>query len=165
MDLTERISQMIEPSMTEMGYELVRVTINGKRSITLQIMAEPADGRDMGVDDCAAVSRMVSALLDVEDPITDSYNLEVSSPGIDRPLTRLKDFERWAGFDARVEMTDPVGGRRRFSGRLKGVQDGLVTIDTGEEEVALPFAGMAKAKLLLTDELVAWSTKNRQVEG
>ena len=119
----------------------------------------------MGVDDCAAVSRMVSALLDVEDPIVDSYNLEVSSPGIDRPLTRLKDFERWAGFDARVEMTDPVGGRRRFSGRLKGVQDGLVTIDTGEEEVALPFAGMAKAKLLLTDELVAWSTQNRQVEG
>jgi ribosome maturation factor RimP len=165
MDLTERISQMIEPSMTEMGYELVRVSINGKRNLTLQIMAEPADGRDMGVDDCAKVSRMVSALLDVEDPISDAYNLEVSSPGIDRPLTRLKDFDKWSGFDARIEMNDAVDGRRRFSGRLKGVRGDQVVIDTEEQEVALPFAGMAKAKLLLTDELVAWSQKNRQIEG
>tara|TARA_R110000787_G_scaffold16622_27_gene50939 strand:- start:10733 stop:11230 length:498 start_codon:yes stop_codon:yes gene_type:complete len=165
MDLTERISRMIEPSMTDMGYDLVRVTINGKRQLTVQIMADPSDGRDMGIDDCAKVSRMVSALLDVEDPIKEAYCLEVSSPGVDRPLTRIKDFDQWAGFEARVEMAEPIAGRRRFSGRLRGTDGDVVKIDVEDEQVALPFAGIAKAKLLLTDELIAWTTKNRQVEG
>ncbi len=156
-----RVEALIAPSLQAMGYEIVRVLISGKQRAILQIMAERASDGGMSVDDCAAVSRAVSAILDVEDPISGAYTLEVSSPGIDRPLTRFADFERFAGFDARVEMQLPIDGRRRFSGHLKGAEDEKVRIETEEGEFELPFAGIAKAKLLLTDALIAASQRKQ----
>ena len=121
-------------------------------------MVERTDGKGMTVDDCAGVSRTIEAILDVADPIAGTYILEVSSPGIDRPLTRLQDFDRFAGFDGRVEMRMPIEGRRRFRGRLLGRDGELVRLVTESGEVALPFSDQAKAKLVLTDELIAAST-------
>jgi ribosome maturation factor RimP len=111
----------------------------------------------MTVEDCAAISHMVSALLDAEDPIKDSYVLEVSSPGIDRPLTRPRDFERFSGHVARIELRSTIDGRRRFRGRLQGIEDGLVRLETDGESVALPVGEIATAKLIMTDELLAAS--------
>lgn len=164
---TRRIAGIVAPTVEAMGYELVRVMMTGGRRPTLQIMAERADGSGMGVDDCAEISRTISAVLDVEDPIAGEYTLEVSSPGIDRPLTRLKDFRRYAGFEARVDMTAPIDGRKRFSGRLRGVDDAdrvLVETEPGVQE-ALPFEGIARAKLVLTDELVAASAPAGGADG
>ena len=149
-----------------MGYDIVRVLLSGDRSPKLQIMIERAgqtrlrDG--ITVEDCAAASRAVSALLDVEDPIAGSYVLEMSSPGIDRPLTRLEDFRRFAGFAARVEMRMPIDGRRRFSGRIVGLEGDRVLLDCETEQFALSFAGMIKAKLVLTDDLIAASQRSDQ---
>lgn len=159
MELTERISALVAPSLEAMGYDIVRVMMTGGRSRpTLQIMAERRDEAAMTVDDCEAISRAVSALLDVEDPISGAYRLEVSSPGIDRPLTRLKDFARFAGFEARVETKLPVGNRRRFKGVLHGVEGDMVKLEAEDVgAVALPFAGIDKAKLVLTDALIAAS--------
>ena len=147
------------PPIEAMGYELVRVLVTGGRRPTLQIMAEKADGSGMSVDDCAGISRTISAVLDVEDPISGEYTLEVSSPGIYRPLTRVKDFRRYAGFEASVDMAEPIDGRKRFSGLLIGVDDAdrvLVETEPGVR-CALPFEGIARAKLVLTDALVAAS--------
>jgi ribosome maturation factor RimP len=158
-----RIEGIVGPSIEAMGFELVRVIVTGGRRPTLQIMAERADGSGMSVDDCVALSRSISAVLDVEDPIAGEYTLEVSSPGIDRPLTRLKDFRRYAGFEARVDMAEPIDGRKRFSGRLIGVDGAdrvLVETEPGVPE-ALPFAGIARAKLILTDALVAAGARDR----
>ena len=154
--LKDRIIGTIEPTMTDMGYELVRLDLQrgAKDNLRLQIMAEPADGRTMTVEDCAAISRSLSAVLDVEDPISSQYDLEVSSPGIDRPLTREKDFAVWAGFEAKVEMAHPQDGRRRFKGRLMGLEDGRIRMETQEGAFDLPVAGVQKAKLVLTDELI-----------
>lgn len=151
-----RIEGIVTPSIEAMGFDVVRVMITGGQRPTLQIMADRRDGSMISVDDCAEISRTVSAVLDVEDPIAGEYTLEVSSPGIDRPLTRIKDFERWAGFDARVDMAVPVDGRKRFSGRLKGVADGeRVQIEIeGGARVELPFDGISRAKLVLTDALL-----------
>lgn len=151
------IEALIEPTLTGMGYRIVRTQISGgqKHEVRLQIMVERTDGGGMDVDACAEVSRAVEAILDVEDPIGAAYNLEVSSPGIDRPLTRLHDFETWAGFDARVEMTEPRAGRRRFKGQLLGVEADTVRIRVDETEWRLPFDGIDKAKLVLTDALIA----------
>src|SRR6056297_3500273 len=121
MDLLDRVHDIIEPAAEAMGYELVRVHLSGGRRPVLQVMVERADRAPMNVDDCAEVSRAVSAVLDVEDPVPGEYVLEVSSPGIDRPLTRLADFERFAGFEAKVETEAPIEGRKRFRGRLEGV--------------------------------------------
>ena len=151
------IESLIAPSLQAMGYDIVRIIISGRHNRLLQIMAERSLDGGMGVDDCAAVSRAVSAILDVEDPIPGSFTLEVSSAGIDRPLTRAKDFERYAGFEARVEMAAPVDGRRRFIGRLRGLSDADVLIETAEGERRLAFEEIAKAKLVLTDELIAAS--------
>ena len=136
-----------------MGYELVRVSMS--KGGTLQIMIEPADGRPMDVEDCATLSRALSAVLDVEDPIPSAYTLEVSSPGIDRPLTREKDYVRWAGHVARVETTQPIEGRRRFKGTLLGLENGTVRIrlDDGKE-ADVPLAQVTRAKLELTDALL-----------
>ena len=151
-----QIEELIAPSLEAMGYEVVRVLImGGADSPVLQIMAERGADGGMSIDDCAKVSRAVSAILDVEDPIAGAYTLEVSSAGLDRPLTRLKDFERFAGFEAKVEMEIPVEGRKRFTGRLLGVEGTEVSIDTSEGARTLSFEGIAKAKLLLTDELIA----------
>jgi len=151
-----RIEGIVTPSIEAMGFDVVRVMITGGQRPTLQIMADRRDGSMISVDDCAEISRTVSAVLDVEDPIAGEYTLEVSSPGIDRPLTRIKDFERWAGFDARVDMAVPVEGRKRFSGRLKGVADGeRVQIEIeGGALAELPFDGISRAKLVLTDALL-----------
>ncbi|CAO3352742.1 ribosome maturation factor RimP [Azospirillum sp. TSH64] len=162
MDATGRIEQIITPSVEAMGYEVVRVQISGGQRAILQIMAERADGAPMTVEDCADISRSVSALLDVEDPIREAYTLEVSSPGIDRPLTRLKDFERFAGFEARLESRMAIDGRKRFKGMLKGVEDGLVCIDTEQGPARLEFDTILRAKLVLTDELIRASQEQQE---
>jgi ribosome maturation factor RimP len=149
------VEDLIAPSLAEMGYDIVRVQLSGEQRAKLQVMVERRDGGGMTVDDCAGVSRTVEAILDVADPIAETYVLEVSSPGVDRPLTRRGDFERFAGFVARVEMRMPVDGHRRFSGRLLGLEGDSVRLATQSGETALPFADIAKAKLVLTDELLA----------
>lgn len=164
MDRHDRLEALITPTLEAMGYELVRVQLQGKENLTLQIMAERQDGVAMTVDDCADISRALSAILDVEDPIPGAYVLEVSSPGIDRPLVREKDFVNWAGFEAKVDMTVPVDGRKRFRGRLKGLDDSgavLLATDTGED-VALPFGDIHRAKLVLTDDLIALAMKEQE---
>jgi ribosome maturation factor RimP len=159
------VERLIAPAIEAMGYDIVRVLLSGGDRLRLQIMAERRSDGGMNVDDCADISRAVAAILDVEDPIDSAYALEVSSPGIDRPLTRLADFDRFAGFDARVEMSLAVEGRRRFSGRLVGTRDGTILLAGEEGEVALPFADMHRAKLLLTDELIAASQKAEADDG
>jgi ribosome maturation factor RimP len=156
------IERLIAPSAAAMGYEIVRVLLTGNQRPRLQIMAERADGGGMIVDDCAKLSRAVSAILDVEDPIAGSYELEVSSPGIDRPLTRLADFDRFAGFEAKLETTaaEP-DGRRRWAGRLLGLDGETVRLATEDGEVVVPFAHLTKAKLVLTDELIAAAQEGR----
>lgn len=149
------VEGLIAPSLADMGFDIVRVLLSGDKRAKLQIMIERRDGAGITVDDCAEVSRAVGAILDVEDPIAGAYLLEVSSPGLDRPLTRLSDFERFAGFEARLETRVPIDGRRRFSGRLLGVEGQRIRVMADEAEFALDFADLAKAKLLLTDELIA----------
>jgi ribosome maturation factor RimP len=162
--LAEQISDLIGPSLAAMGYDLVRVQLSGSKRQSLQVMAERQDGAAMTVEDCAEISRMLSALLDVEDPIPGEYTLEVSSPGIDRPLTRLADFDRFAGFEAKVETRLPVDGRRRFKGRLNGTDGGDIRLATDAGPVTLCFADVAKAKLILTDELLAMAAQQQEAE-
>ena len=158
----EQIERLIEPSLRDMGYNLVRVQFTGGHRAVLQIMAERADDGEMDVDDCAALSRTISALLDVEDPIASGYTLEVSSPGIDRPLVKPDDFDRFAGLEAKLELAVPVDGRKRFRGRLMGMAGDRVRISFGGGgTVELPFADIAQAKLVLTDELIDASLKRR----
>lgn len=148
------IAELITPSVEDAGYDLVRVVFAGKNLATLQIMIDRLDGRAITVDDCADVSRMVSALLDVEDPVPGAYTLEVSSPGIDRPLVRESDFDRFAGFEAKVEMDQPVMGQRRFTGRLAGIDGGDVKMLCDGEDMRLPYVAIRSASLVLTDELI-----------
>lgn len=155
----QRVAALVEPVLDDMGFRLVRVKMTGP---TLQIMAERPDGT-FSIDDCEQVSRAISPLLDVEDPISSRYQLEVSSPGIDRPLVRPSDFEIWAGHELKVEMAVPVAGRKRFRGELEGYHDGEVRLfienpEGGNREpvlVGVPFADISEAKLVLTDALIA----------
>jgi ribosome maturation factor RimP len=151
---TNTIAQMIEPSLTAMGYRLVRVVLIGGRRARLQVMAERIDDAPMSVDDCASISRSISALLDVADPIAGAYMLEVSSPGIDRPLVRPEDYDRFSGFEARIELAQPYAGRKRFRGRLLGTADGEVRLITEAGETRLPLSGVARARLVVTDDLI-----------
>lgn len=153
--IQERVAALIREPLEDMGYELVRVRLSGGARPVLQVMAERADGGAMTVDHCTEISHGVSALLDAEDPIAGAYTLEVSSPGIDRPLTRPRDFERFAGFEARIETRDAIAGRRRFKGKLLGLAEGMVSIDVEGETKRLPMESIAKARLVLTDELIA----------
>jgi ribosome maturation factor RimP len=153
-----RVAALIEPVLADMGFRLVRVKMTGS---TLQIMGERPDGT-FSIDDCEKVSRAVSPLLDVEDVISSRYHLEVSSPGIDRPLVRPSDFESWAGHEAKIEMAVPVAGRKRFRGALEGYHEGEVRLyienpEGGKEPllVGVPFADIGEARLVLTDELIA----------
>jgi ribosome maturation factor RimP len=148
------IALIIEPSLEAMGYRLVRVAFLGARRATLQIMAERLDGAPMTVDDCTEISRSVSALLDVADPIEGAYMLEVSSPGLDRPLTRPEDYDRFAGFEAKIELAQPLDGRKRFRGRLLGRIGDRVRLRAEAGEVALPLGDVTKAKLVITDDLL-----------
>jgi ribosome maturation factor RimP len=152
---TNRIAEMIEPSLDAMGYRVVRVAVLGAARMTLQIMAERRDEAAMTVEDCADISRSVSALLDVADPIAGAYTLEVSSPGIDRPLVRPEDYDRFAGFEAKIELSQPVSGRKRFRGRLLGRAGDHVRLIGETGEVDVPLSAIARAKLILTDDLIA----------
>ncbi len=157
------VERLIAPAVAAMGYDIVRVLLSGKQRPRLQIMAERQDGAGMLVEDCVALSRAIEAILDVEDPIAKAYELEVSSPGIDRPLTRSADFERFAGFQVKLETSPPHEGRRRWIGRLVALEGEMVRIETDEGEVALPCTAIAKAKLVLTDDLVAAAERTRIV--
>jgi ribosome maturation factor RimP len=148
------IERMILPTLNELGFAIVRVLLSGDRRAKLQVMIERADAQPLTVDDCSTASRAIEAILDVEDPISGGYVLEVSSPGIDRPLTRPADFERWKGFQVKLELLRPVDGRRRFTGRLEGLEGGRVRLATDEATVLVDQEDLAKAKLVLTDELV-----------
>jgi ribosome maturation factor RimP len=152
---TNQIAQIIEPSLDAMGYRLVRVAVLGAGRMTLQIMAERRDDAAMTVEDCADISRSVSALLDVADPIASAYTLEVSSPGIDRPLVRPEDYDRFAGFEAKIELSQPLSGRKRFRGRLLGCAGEHVRLIAETGEVHVPLSAIARAKLVLTDDLLA----------
>lgn len=154
----QRLARIVEPTVEGLGFRLVRLRLMGGKRTTLQVMAERPDG-SMEIEDCAELSRTLSAVLDVEDPIASEYTLEVSSPGIDRPLTRLDDFARWAGFTARLEAEELVDGRRRFKGTLAGVEDHQVLIDTDQGPARVPFEMLSDAKLVLTDALVAESLR------
>ncbi len=159
MDQASLVARLIEPSLNAMGYELVRVQTSGGESMTLQVMAERADGDEMTVEDCADISRNISAVLDVEDPISDAYTLEVSSPGLDRPLVRLDDFTRFSGFEARIDTRSAIVDRKRFRGHLDGVDGDTVHIVVDGETYAIPFDEISRAKLVLTDELIAASQR------
>ncbi|MGF1474801.1 MAG: ribosome maturation factor RimP [Geminicoccaceae bacterium] len=154
----DAIGRILEPSLDAMGYDLVRVQLGG-RPVTLQVMVEHKDRSTMTVDSCAEVSTAISALLDVEDPITGSYQLEVSSPGLDRPLTRLGDFNRFAGFEARLETVDAIDGQRRFKGVIDGVADENVVLRLEDRVLRVAFDRVKKAKLVLTDALIEASKK------
>jgi ribosome maturation factor RimP len=166
--IDRRLAEIITPVIEGMGFELVRVRYMGGKTATVQIMAERPEG-GIEVDECAAISTAVSATLDVEDPIEDAYTLEVSSPGIDRPLTRLKDFDTFEGYEAKLETTDLIDGRKRFKGVLAGTEDGDVLInieDQGQEvTIGLTFDWLADAKLVLTDELIKEMLKQRKAAG
>ncbi|MCB6178042.1 ribosome maturation factor RimP [Rhodobacter sp. Har01] len=168
--IDRRLADIVGPVIEGLGFELIRLRLMGglgKVTRTLQIMADKADG-GIGVEDCGAISTAVSAVLDVEDPIEENYVLEVSSPGIDRPLTRLKDFETWKGWEARIETTELIDGRRRFKGGLMGVEGDEVLIeieDQGKDvTIGLKFDWLSDAKLILTEELIAEMLRQRKVQ-
>ena len=153
------IAALTEPVLDELGFRIVRVVVSGRDGGTVQIMAERPDGT-MSIDDCTGLSRRLSPLLDAHDPMPGRYHLEVSSPGIDRPLVRPEDFETWAGFEAKVELQELIDGRRRFRGRIEGFENGeaRLEVDFGEGEgsqiIGLPVSLIASAKLVMSDELV-----------
>jgi ribosome maturation factor RimP len=153
--LESRLAAIIAPSLEAMGYELVRVAVLGRDRPTVQVMADKADGSQITVADCEAISRALGAVLDVEDPIPGAWSLEVSSAGIDRPLTRPKDWNRFAGHLARAETIAPIDGRKRFSGVVLGADDtaARMRLDNGME-IVLPLTGLRRAKLVLTDALI-----------
>ena len=169
--IDRRLADIVQPVIEGLGYELIRLRLmggHGKVQRTLQIMADKPEG-GIGVEDCSKISTAVSAVLDVEDPIEDNYTLEVSSPGIDRPLTRLKDFEMWKGYEARLETSEQIDGRKRFKGILRGTEgdEVLAEIEHGGEMVTigLQFDWLSDAKLVLTDELIAEMLRQKKDAG
>ncbi|WP_264211829.1 ribosome maturation factor RimP [Leisingera thetidis] len=166
--IDRRLAEIVTPVIEDLGYELVRIRLMSGKSTTLQIMADKPDG-GIEVDDCAEISNAVSAALDVEDPIIDAYALEVSSPGIDRPLTRMKDFEMFEGYEAKLETAEMVGGRRRFKGELAGTEDDEVLINIEDQggivTIGLKFDWLSDAKLVLTDELIKEMLRQRKEAG
>lgn len=166
--MDRRMAEIVTPSIEALGFEVVRIRVMGGKTNTLQIMAERPEG-GIDVDECAQISNAISVLLDVEDPLEDAYALEVSSPGIDRPLTRLKDFETFEGYEAKVETTEMIDGRRRFKGILAGVEgdEVLINLEEGAETVTvgLNFDWLSDAKLVLTEELIKEMLKQRKDAG
>ncbi|MEM0934665.1 MAG: ribosome maturation factor RimP [Pseudomonadota bacterium] len=168
-NIDQRLAAILIPVIEGMGFELVRVRYMSGKTKTLQIMADRPEG-GIEVDDCAEISTAVSATLDVEDPIEDAYNLEVSSPGIDRPLTRLKDFATWAGYETKIETHELIDGRRRFRGTIHGVEDDEVLLETdvegqGRAVIGLKFDWLSDAKLVLTDDLIREMLRQRKAAG
>ena len=156
--LAARVADLVEPALLDGGFRLVRVAVSGGDSKTVQVMAERPDGT-LTIEDCETISRDISPLLDVHDPIAGAYRLEISSPGIDRPLVRPSDFEDWAGYEAKVELKEPIDGRKRFRGTLEGLEDGEVRIavdldQIGRTVLGLPIGLVGEAKLVLTDDLI-----------
>ncbi|APL94196.1 ribosome maturation protein RimP [Sphingobium indicum] len=157
-DIAE-LTALIEPEVKALGFDLVRIKLFGSGDeYTLQIMAERPETKQLVIEDCAAISRRLSDVLDEADPIEEAYRLEVSSPGIDRPLTRLTDFLEWTGHEAKIAATETVSGRKSFRGVLKGVEgEDILFADAKAGDVAIPFALVGDAKLILTDALIAAS--------
>lgn len=167
--LAAEFAALVEPVLADQGFRLVRVQISGRDGKTVQIMAERADGT-FTIDDCEAVSKQISPLLDVNDPIMESWRLEVSSPGIDRPLVRASDFEDWAGYEAKVELKQTVDGRKRFRGRLEGYEDGEVRIEVdlgqvGPTMIGFPVGLVSDARLVLTDDLIREALRRAKQKG
>jgi ribosome maturation factor RimP len=162
--IDRRMAEILTPVIEHMGFELVRIRLMGGKTKTLQIMAERPEG-GIEVDECARISTQVSAVLDVEDPLEDAYTLEVSSPGIDRPLTRLKDFASFEGYEAKIETTDTIDGRRRFRGVLAGVEGDEVLLNVEEGTIGLNFDWLSDAKLVLTDDLIKEMLRQRKAAG
>ena len=160
--IEKKLLGLINPLIADMGFELVRLRLMSNKEITLQIMVARPDGF-INVDECADLSTAISALLDVEDPIIDAYSLEVSSPGIDRPLTRMKDFEEFEGYDARLETVELIDGRKRFKGILAGTNGSEIMLNVDEGTIGLEFEWLAEAKLILTDELIKEMLKQRKI--
>ncbi|GAB4268583.1 MAG: ribosome maturation factor RimP [Pararhodobacter sp.] len=166
--IDRRLAAIVKPAVEAAGFELVRLRLMSGKTRTLQIMADKPEG-GIEIDDLGDITTMVSAVLDVEDPLEDAYVLEVSSPGIDRPLTRLKDFDTWSGYEARLETDELIDGRRRFKGTLQGTEGSEVLIeieDHGEPvTIGLQFSWLSDAKLILTDELIAETLRARKSAG
>lgn len=167
--IDRRMAEIVSPILEDMGFELVRIRLMGGETPTLQIMADRPEG-GITIDDCGDISVAVSAVLDVEDPLEGAYNLEVSSPGLDRPLTRLKDFDLWQGYEAKLETAEAIDGRKRFKGEIAGTEgdEVLVNIDTGKDGVqtiGLRFDWLTDAKLVLTDELIREMLRQRKDAG
>jgi ribosome maturation factor RimP len=160
----KKVSEIISPVIEDMGFRLVwaRIAVNDQGK-TLQVTAEDPQTRQIGVEDCARISRAISAILDVEDPIEGKYNLEVSSPGIDRMLYTEKDYRDFAGFEAKIELEAAINGQRRYRGIIKGMDDGDAVIESEEKEYRLPVDEVRKAKLVLTDDLIAATSENNAV--
>ena len=165
-----KVAAAIEPVLGDLGFRLVRVKVTAQNGTTVQIMAERPDGT-MGVEDCETVSRAVSPALDLADPVPTAYNLEVSSPGIDRPLVRPQDFDRWAGYEAKVEMAVPLDGRKRFRGLVRGVEGATALLELRDAKegveplVRLPLASIGEARLMLTDDLIRESLRRGKAAG
>ncbi len=162
--IDRRLAGIVTPAIEGLGFELVRIRLMGGATPTLQIMADRPQG-GIEVEDCAKISTAVSAVLDVEDPIEENYTLEVSSPGIDRPLTRLKDFEAWKGWEARLETTELIDGRRRFKGTLAGVEGEEVLVEIEEGTIGLQFDWLSEAKLILTEDLITEMLRQKKASG
>jgi ribosome maturation factor RimP len=162
VDRIHQVTELIEPTLHDMGFELVRVLMSGGQRPTLQVMVERVDQEPVTLDQCAEVSHALSAVLDVADPLPGAYRLEVTSPGLDRPLVRPADYERFAGFEVRLETELPIEGRRRFRGRLLGLAGDQVRLALPEGETSIPFDAIKKAKLVLTDELLAAAQSERR---
>ena len=162
MDGIHQVTELIEPTLHDMGFELVRVLMSGGQRPTLQVMVERLDQAPVMLDHCAEISHALSALLDVADPLPGAYRLEVTSPGLDRPLMRRADYERFAGHEARLETELPIEGRRRFRGRLLGLAGDQIRLALPEGEMSIPFDAIKKAKLVLTDELLAAAQTERR---
>lgn len=159
------VTKLIEPEVKALGLDLVRVAmIGGTSDPTLQVMAERPDTRQLTIDDCSELSRKISDLLDEADPIEEAYRLEVSSPGIDRPLTRLADYGDWTGHEARIRFDQPIDGAKQVSGIIEGTSGDTIRISTTKGVREVPFASIASAKLLLTDKLIA-ATAPLSTEG
>ena len=162
--IDQRLAEIITPVIEDLGFELVRVRLMSGKETTLQVMADNADG-GIDVDNLAEISTAISAVLDVEDPILDMYTLEVSSPGIDRPLTRLKDFDLWQGYEAKIETSEMIDGRRRFKGLLVGIENNEVLIEIEEGTIGLEFDWLSDAKLVLTEDLIRDVLRTRKDAG
>ncbi len=164
MQKKHHLYDMLEPAVNELGFDLVRVITIGNVNPTLQVMIERKDRKNIVVEDCAAVSRMISTLLDEKDPISGKYTLEVSSPGLDRPLVNLENFIRFAGFEAKIETDTEIEKRKRFKGRIIRVEGDTIVFAMDDKKWNIPYEAVAKAKLLLTDELIAEAEAEAEAE-